>query len=395
MTMFRALSGDHRRLTTALVFALHGATIGTYLSRIAELRVAMNLDEAQFGIALVGGPLGVLVGSFVASGVIERFGIRRTLLVAYPAFAGGLVLEGLAVDAATFFAALAFFGFALTHCNIAMNVEADRVEAATGRRMLNRGHGSWGIGFLVASLAGTGAVAAGMRPLIHFVVAFFAISVATVLIVWPLVASPPRAHSGGARSVRRLALPTAGVLLIMAFALSGYMMEDSSRNWSVIYLRDNFHPDAWVATLTLPAFIVTLTIGRFVADPLIDWHGPVRVAIALVVVSAVGLALVSTAHTVAMALVGFALIGLGVSTAQPQALSAVARLGDRPSSLNVASFATLQTVLSFLAPPLFGFVASHYGVRISFAMLLPLPLLALAFARFLEPPQPSAPASPA
>jgi MFS family permease len=194
--------------------------------------------------------------------------------------------------------------------------------------MLNRGHGSWGIGFLLASLAGTGAVA-------------------TVLIIRPMVASPPRIHSGGARSVRRLALPTAGVLLIMAFALSGYMMEDSSRTWSVIYLRDNFHPDARVATLNLPAFIVTLTIGRFVADGLIDRHGPVRVAIALVVVSAVGLALVSAAQSVAMALAGFALIGLGVSTAQPQALSAVARLGDRPSSLNVASFATLQTVLSF------------------------------------------------
>ena len=96
-----------------------------------------------------------------------------------------------------------------------------------------------------------------------------------------------------------------------------------------------------------------------------------------------------------LALAGFALIGLGISTVQPQAMSAVARLGDRPSSKNVAAFSTLQTLLSFVAPPLFGLVASRYGVRASFAMLLPLPVFALAFARFLEPRRATKPATSA
>ncbi len=110
-----------------------------------------------------------------------------------------------------------------------------------------------------------------------------------------------------------------------------------------------------------------------------------RVAIALTVVSALGLALAVVVTSVPLVLAGFALIGFGISTVQPQAMSAAARLGDRPASENVAAFSTLQTLVSFAAPPLFGFVASHYGVRASFAMLLPLPVIALAFARFLEP----------
>ncbi len=194
--------------------------------------------------------------------------------------------------------------------------------------------------------------------------------------------------------MRRLALPTAGVLLVMGFALSGFLLESSARSWSVIYLRGNFAVAAWVATLTLPAFVVTQTLGRFLADPLIDRHGPARVAIALTVISGLGLALTVTVSSVPLVLAGFALIGLGISTVQPQAMSAVARLGDRPSSENVAAFSMLQTLISFAAPPLFGFVASRYGVRASFAMLLPLPLIALAFARFLEPRQTQEPASP-
>ena len=198
-------------------------------------------------------------------------------------------------------------------------------------------------------------------------------------------ASPPRAHSAGVRPVKRLVLPTVNVILVMGFAFSGLVVEGSARSWSVIYLRNDFTSAAWVSTLALPAFVIMQTMGRFLADPLIERHGPARVAMALCLVSALGLALAVTAESIPLALAGFALIGLGISTVQPQALSAVARRGDRPSSENVASFSTLVTAIGFIAPPLFGLVASHYGVRTSFAMLIPLPLIALGFARFLEP----------
>lgn len=385
MNLLQPANSDLRRLAIALVFAIHGATVGSFFSRIAELRIAMNLSEAQLGVALIGLPTGVLVGSLAISGTIERYGTRPILLVMLPFFAGSLVLAGLAVNLATLFVALVLFGFGLINANIAQNVEADRVEAATGRRLINRCHGSWGVGFLLATLIGTVVVAAGIPPLIHFILVFAVLSAIGLAIVGPLTPSPPRAHGGGVQAVRRLALPTVSVLLVMGFALSGFVLEGSARNWSVIYLRDNFTVAAWVATLTLPAFVVTQTLGRFIADPLIDRHGPVRVAMALTVISALGLGLAVAFQSIPVVLAGFALIGLGISTVQPQAMSAVARLGDRPSSHNVAAFSTLQTLISFAAPPLFGFVAAHYGVRTSFTMLLPLPLVALAFARFLEP----------
>ena len=387
MPLFRTANGDTRRLTVMLAFAVHGATVATFFSRVAELRLTMQLSEAQLGLALVGIPAGVLVGSLIISGVIERHGTRDTLLPALPLFAGGLVAAGLAVGAASLFAALFVFGFGLTAANIPNNVEADRVEVATGRRLINRGHGSWGVGFLLATLLGTVAVAAGIAPLVHFLLVFAAVTATAFGVLGAMQPSPPRAHGGGVRPVRRLTLPTVGVLLVMGFALSGFLLESSARSWSVIYLHDDFAVADWVSTLTLPAFVVTQTLGRFVADPLIDRHGPVRVARVLTVISAVGLALAVAVTSVPLVLAGFALVGLGISTSQPQVMSAAARLGDRPSSENVAAFSTLQTLVSFAAPPLFGLAASAYGVRASFALLLVLPVIALPFARFLEPPR--------
>jgi fucose permease len=373
---------DRRRLTIVLVFALHGVTVGSFFSRIADLQAKIGLSEAELGLALVGLPAGVFTGSLFVSRIVEQRGTRMMLLVALPLFAAGPLLASLAVDTLSLFACLFLLGLGLTACNITMNVEADRVEAASGARLINRCHGMWGVGFLAASLAGTGAVAAGIPPTVHFIVILVVLTVATVAIVAPMEASPPRAHRGGAR-LSRFAVPTVGVLLIIGFACSGIWLEGSSRSWSVIYVRDQFSAVAWVATLTLPSIVTAQIAGRFLADDLIERHGPVRVARLLSGISLVGLILVVTAGSIVVALAGFALIGFGISTVQPQALSAAARLGDRPSSENVAALASLQTMIGFIAPPLFGLVASRFGIQLSFAIILPLPVLAIFFARYL------------
>ncbi len=298
MNVLRHFLNDPRRVAIALIFAVHGSTVGTLFSRIAELRLAMGLSEADLGLALVGLPCGVFIGSLIVSRVIERSGTRRSLLIALPFFSCALVLASLAVNTPTLFGTLFLFGFGLTSCNITMNVEADRVEAATGKRLINRCHGTWGVGFLFASLVGTVAVAAGIPPTMHFLMMFVFLNLVTILLVGPLQESPPRAHKGDAGPRRRLALPTFSVLLVIAFACSGIVLEGSTRNWSVIYLRDDFTAIGWIATLALPAIVTAQITGRFLADTLIDRFGPVRVAMALSVVSFVGLGLVVAAWSV-------------------------------------------------------------------------------------------------
>lgn len=375
---------DARRIAILIVFALHGGFVGSLLSRIAEIQAGIGLGKDAFGLALIGVPAGAIVGSQLVGRLIESRGVRAVLLAGFPFFGLALLGAPFAFDAASLFAALALVGFNLSSCNVAMNVEADRVEAATGARLMNRCHGVWAVGFLAASLGGTAAVAAGVSPALHFLLALFLGLAATGAVVAPLKASPRRAHLGDGRPPR-FALPTAGVLLIVGFAVSGVVIEGASRNWSIIYLRDDFAAPGWIATLSLPSFVMWQMVGRFMADGLIERFGPAPVARALACVSLAGLVAVGLAQSTALAIFGFALIGFGVSTVHPQAISAAAGLTDRPSSVNVAALSTTQIVIGFLAPPLFGFIAARYGVRASFAALLPLPVMALVFARALAP----------
>ena len=86
-----------------------------------------------------------------------------------------------------------------------------------------------------------------------------------------------------------------------------------------------------------------------------------------------------------LAIIGFVLIGFGMSCAFPLSISASARIGDRPSAENVAAFSMIQRTLAMGVPAFIGFVAAGWGIAAAFAAMLPLPLIALVFARYLEP----------
>ncbi|MNL70592.1 hypothetical protein D3C87_1956170 [compost metagenome] len=86
-----------------------------------------------------------------------------------------------------------------------------------------------------------------------------------------------------------------------------------------------------------------------------------------------------------IALCGFLLVGIGICVLYPLMLSAAARLGDRPASQNVAATTLIFQLVNLGAPGLIGAVAQGLGVRIAFAMLIPLLVLTFAMAGRLRP----------
>jgi MFS family permease len=79
------------------------------------------------------------------------------------------------------------------------------------------------------------------------------------------------------------------------------------------------------------------------------------------------------------------MIGLGCSSVYPLAVSAAAQRTDRPSSVNVAALAQVSFVVFFLGPPLLGFVAEHWGIRLSYLFVLPVIVAGLLLSSALEP----------
>ena len=79
------------------------------------------------------------------------------------------------------------------------------------------------------------------------------------------------------------------------------------------------------------------------------------------------------------------MIGAGTAVIFPLAISAAAQLDDRSSAMNVASFAQFSFIVFLLAPPILGTIAEYFGIRISYAIGLPLVLISFMTLSSLKP----------
>ena len=366
------------------LFFLHAMAIGAVQTRIADLQLLNGLSEAQLGLVLMGQPLGGLPMFLVSSSIIERFGPRRVLLVALPIVIISSALAGLILHPIALFALLAVNGVGFSLSNIAINVEADRVEAASGARIMNTCHGMWSIGFLLTALLGAALRGSGVSPAWHLGLLAPVLIATLLFVVVPLPVSTARPHSG-AEGKRRIAIPTLATLGLVAFGLGAGITEGASRAWSIIYLRDSFEVAAWVQSLALPALVAAMAICRLGADRVLDRFGPVRTARVLSAIAVTGMTLVVVAPNAYVALFAFVLVGVGICVLYPLMLSAAARLGDRPASQNVASVTMVFQLVNLGAPALIGVVAQGLGVRMAFALLIPLLVLTFLSAGQLRP----------
>jgi MFS family permease len=371
----------HRRVFAA--FFLYALALGGLFPRLGELQRSIGLGESQLGLGLIGAACGTLLSLTLAGRAIERVGHRATLLVLTPALPVFYALAAHAGGAMSLFLCLLPAGLCIGAIELVVNLEADRVEHRAGRRIMNRAHAFWSFGFFGAGLLGAAAAHLGISPQWHLAAVVPLSALAVALLLRGFEAAPHR--SGGSdEAVHRLARPTLAIGALVLFTLSGLVLEGAGIDWSAIYMRDVFGAAPFIGGIAVATGALAQGATRYVADRFIERHSPLAIARTLLAVLGAGTLLVTFAPTWPLALIGFALMGVGTSALFPLAMSAAAQRTDRPAATNVAALAQISFVSFLLGPPLLGFVAEHAGIRWAFGAGLPLVVLSLAVSSILR-----------
>jgi MFS family permease len=372
-------------------FAIYSFGMGSVFPRLPDIQAAMGVQEGALGLGLIGTPVGTLLSLTLATPLLERIGFRRALMAVIPLMTLAYAVAVHAPDPLSFFFLLIPVGLMIGSAEIILNVEADRTEALIGRRIMNRAHSFWSIGFFAAGLSGAALAQLGVSVQTHLALVIPVAVVGVALFLGDYRPAPKRREEGKA-AVPRLARPTPAILVLVAVTLSAMLMEGASMDWSAIYMRDVFASGPFMAGLAVAVFAFSQAATRFVADSFVDRHSPSRVARALLWVLAAGVLLVFFSPVAALSLLGFARMGVGTSAIFPLAVSAAAQRTDRSAAINVAALAQISFVIFLLGPPLLGFVAEHWGIRWAFGLGLPLVAASLLLAGSLgRKPTPPAP----
>lgn len=373
-----------KRLAVSLVFFVNGAVFASWVPHIPLIQARLDLGDGGLGLALLCLAAGA-VAALVASGrLIARFGSRTVTRAAGLCFCAALPMPILAPSPLALALALAFFGAANGAMDVAMNDQAVIVEKARRAPIMSSFHGFFSLGGLFGAALGGAALAAGVSPMAHILcaVAFFGLLGLYGLI--HLVPSAPEEDATMPKS--HFGLPHRAIWPLCFLAFLTLACEGAMADWTSVYLKNVLAAGAGPAAWGYAAFSLAMAAGRFGGDRLAKLFGPVTLVRTSAMAAFAGLVLAVAATGPALAILGFALVGLGLSNVVPLLFSAAGRTPGVATGAGIAGTAAVG-YLGFLAgPPCIGFVAEVSSLRVSLAGLALCAALLAAMAGRVERP---------
>ncbi|MCX4587992.1 MFS transporter [Streptomyces sp. NBC_01481] len=353
------------RYAIAAVFCVHGAVTGSFATRIPWIQDHASVGAGQLGLALAFPALGASVAMPLAGRVSHRFGARNALRGLIVLWTLSLTLPSFAPNVLALCAALFVFGAAAGMSDVAMNALGVETENRLDRSIMSGLHGMWSVGALIGSAGGTLAAHLGSDARLHHALAALTLTLLGLVAcqgVLDLRSAPDEAPPP------RFALPPRSALVIGAIGFCAVFAEGASLDWSAVYLRDEMDTSAGLAAASTTAFALTMAVARLAGDRIVDRFGPVRtVRVGGVLATAGGLLVVFASHP-AVAMTGFAFIGLGVAVVVPLAFAAAGRSGPNPSQA-IAGVATITYTSGLIAPSAIGAVADATSLVVSFGLV--------------------------
>lgn len=357
-------------LGTAMVFAVSGALLGTWVSRLPATRDRLHASPAELGLVLLAPGLGSLVSMPSTGWLCRRLGSRTAVaLTALPCCA---VIFALAVAPSLSTLAIALFAWGLLFgaWDVSMNVQGSAVEQRAGQAWMPRYHACWSVGGIVGAAVGGLAARAGVPVPLHFGL-MAALGVALVL--GALRAFIPDRDTEPAPTTGRReawsAILSRRLIVIGLITLCAVTIEGAAADWLALYLVDERHTGASVGAAGYAAFACAMAAGRFAGTPItqrLGRHGAVRVG---GMVSVAGVLLTVLAPWTPLAFVGAIGWALGVCLIFPAAISAAGETADRPTDA-IAAVSTVGYAGLLIGPPLIGILADHAGIGRALLVLL-------------------------
>ncbi|MFE2098992.1 MFS transporter [Streptomyces sp. NPDC059468] len=368
------------RYAVAAVFAVHGAVTGSFATRVPWIQEHAALSAGQLGFALAFTAFGASCAMPLAGRISHRFGSRTALRGLMTLWTLSLVLPSLAPNLYTLCLAMFAYGATAGMADVAMNALGVEVERLLGKSIMSGLHGMWSAGALIGSAAGTLAAHLGSDARLHFVSAAAVLTLFGLLACgWVLDLQPAEDEE----PPPRFALPPRSALLIGAVGFCAVFAEGASLDWSAVFLRDRLDTSAGLAAASTTGFMLTMAVARIAGDAVVNRFGAVRTVRAGGVLAGLGGLLIVVAGHPAVAMAGFALMGLGIAVVVPLCFAAAGHAGPNPSQA-IAGVATITYTSGLIAPSLIGGVAQATSLVVSFGVVTVLACGLAVFAGVLR-----------
>jgi MFS family permease len=403
------------RVALTVFFALDGFLFASWAVRVPAVKAQVGASPAALGLALLGLSAGSITTMTLSGALCRRLGSRNVVVGASAMVSCALVLPAFAPSALLLGLALMVFGTAYGALNVSMNSVAVDIVAALRRPVMPSFHAAWSFGGLAgASVGGLLAPHLSPRPGLAVMAALGLLvtilaaktlqapEVAEALLPSPASGKPqgPAGYAGspGKGGERGASPPLGGrrggeaplgstaplgnrtFLVIVVFGLIAACAafgEGTIADWGALHLRQDLRVTAGLAATGYASFAIAEACGRLGGTRLLERFGQTRVLAGGGIAAFAGMLATALAPSLPVALIGFALTGLGVANMFPAAMS---QAGQVSGPRGVAAASTFGYAGFLIGPPAIGLLASGAGLRTGLAVMSVLALVAAILA---------------
>ncbi len=356
------------RIAVALTYFCMGLCFATWASRIPDIKTALKLTDAALGTILFALPVGQFLMMPFSGRLVTRFGSRKVILFALPAYTLCLTNLGLATNGWQLATGLFLFGIFGNMCNISINTQGIATEKIYNRPIMSAFHGGWSIAGFTGALVGLIMIHLKVPPYTHFWIVVSLVAVIISLNAGKLVqgkATPSMASS----KKRFFSKPDSTLLQLGVIGFCSMASEGAMFDWSGVYFKDVVQTPSSLVILGYTSFMIMMSAGRFIADGLVLRFGRKRLLQVSGIMISSGLFISVLFPYLITSTFGFMMVGLGVSSIVPSVYSAAGRQSKVAPGIALATVSSVSFLGFLMGPPLIGYISAAAGLRYSFAVI--------------------------
>jgi MFS family permease len=359
------------RIAVAAMFFMLGLCFASWASRIPTIQQTLHLSDAGLGAVLLAIPTGLMCSLPFTGWVITKIGSRKLLITGIILYAFLLVGLGASKTPAELIACLWCFGFVSNAANIAVNTQAVATEKLYHKPIMASFHGVWSMAGFTGAGIGIFMIGKKIIPLYHFI--FILVLIVTgVLVTWNRLrddSHKPQLQDVAVLSIRDRLHAILPLLKLGVIAFCSMICEGTMFDWSGVYFQKVIHAqNGWIGAGYF-AFMCTMAMGRFIADWFAARFGLQRTLEISGTLTAAGLLVSVIFPYLLPSILGFMLVGAGVSSVVPMIFSSAGKTTTMSPGVALTAVSTIGFSGFLIGPPLIGFIAGIATLRASFLVI--------------------------
>jgi MFS family permease len=352
------------RLAVGVMFFVAGICFASWASRIASVQHMLGLSDAALGAILIALPVGLMASLPFSGWVITRTGSRNLLLIAIIGYGLALCSIGLIQNTFQLVICLMLFGFCSNAVNISVNTQAVAAEGLYKKTIMASFHGLWSLAGFIGAAIGTLMIGNDVSLFYHFIFVF------TLMMIGVSFAFKFLKKDSVKQDNKPLfTMPDKSLMNLGLIAFCSMICEGAMFDWSVVYFKKVVMADAaWIGA-GYTAFMGTMALGRFIADWFAGKFGIQKTLQLSGLLTASGLLIAVVFPGLFTAIIGFLLVGAGVSSVVPLVYSAAGKANAANPGVALAAVSTIGFLGFLIGPPLIGFIAGLSSLKVSFLFI--------------------------